>query len=523
MAKHRLPKKQRARRTALASLAALGLSGALVLGQATNTTALLTLTSTVVGIGGLYDTTGANVPAKLDHTVVPGGYAYHPIDYPANANLSASRDTAVPVLNTYLFSDAAKAEPILIVAGYSEGTLAAEQEKRNLQNLSEDAAPSTNQLSFVMIGSPFAANGGIYGRFPGISIPFVTDAMGAAQPSRYDTTYDTLEYDTYGDFPAYFNPLALLNTALGIRYAHPDGAYDPIDPATAPQYVTTTDNPGGGHDTYVLYYNSQLPLLGPLRELSSMTGTTAFTEPFISAVEPLLRVMVDMAYTDRVNADPTAAVPFSLITPPQKFIEALAAIPGALAQGVTNLLSLGHATVTPPNPIGNLQEGAAVTPQVQSSPARLALVATPAQDAAAEKHSTATTPDPTPAATPTVDTAPSSTADPAPKPDPATSSPEPTSTPVANDLHPTVTSDGNKFTPGTDGTPARSTPSGGTATDPVETTPTSTTTTATTPAPTDTKPADTKPADTKPDTTPTDTKPTGGTASGAGSQGAAAA
>ncbi len=168
-----------------------------------------------------------------------------------------------------------------------------------------------------MIASPFAANGGIFSRFPGIGIPGITTGMGAAQPSRYDTTYSAIMYDTYADFPAYFNPISLLNSALSIRYGHPDAFYDPIDPAISYAYVTNVDDNGAaGKDRYVQYYNPHLPLFGPLRELASLTQTSAFAEPLISAIEPLIRVLVDMSYTDRANANPAAAVPFSFITPP---------------------------------------------------------------------------------------------------------------------------------------------------------------------------------------------------------------
>lgn len=451
-----MPKKLRTCRAVLAGLAAAGLSGALVIGHATNTTAMVQLTNTVIGIGGRGDPLSARVPAKLSSTVVPTDYDYFPVLYPASVALDNSRDIAVPLVHKYV-TDTGRNEAHLIVAGYSLGTLAAEQEKRNLQKLPAASAPAVGQLTFVMIASPFAANGGIFNRFPGWGIPFVTAGMGATEPSRYDTTFSALMYDTYADFPAYFNPLSLLNAALSIRYGHPDEYYDQIEPATSYAYVTNVeDNGAGGDDRYLLYYNPHLPLLGPLRELASLTGTSGLVEPLLGAVEPLLRVLVDMGYTDRVNANPTASVPFSLITPPQKIIEALAAVPGALAQGAANLMSGGHAASTPPNPIGNLQPKPTMPPvaaQVQSARARVAL-APPEADAPSA--------DPTPSASP---------------------SPPPTVSPnsAEDGLHPTVTNHGNKFAPGSDGTAAEASASdGGTPASPPKTTPPKTTTAATT-------------------------------------------
>jgi hypothetical protein len=458
----------------LAGMAAAGLSGALVLGHATNTTAMVQLANTVIGIGGQGDPTSAHVPAKLSGTVVPtiDDYHYFPVHYPASVALDSSRDVAVPIVHEYL-TNTGKNETHLIVAGYSLGTMAAEQERRNLQALNAADAPSRDQLTFVMIASPFAGNGGIFGRFPGLGIPGVTSGMGAAQPSRYDTTYSAIMYDTYADFPAYFNPLSLLNSALSIRYGHPDAFYDPIDPATSYAYLTKVDDPvTGSKDRYILYYNPHLPLLGPLRELASLTQTSAIAEPMISAFEPLLRVLVDMSYTDRVNANPSASVPFSFITPPVKFVEALAAMPGALAQGVANSTSGGHATVTPPNPIGNLVPVPVVplaSPEVPGSQARIALAPAPEQDVPKLKL------DETPVKPP------SSTA--------PTTSPVTVSTSSSDGRHPTLTSDGNKFAPGTDGATSVST-----TTTTTTTTTTSTTTSVTPPAPTAPDPTPVEPA-----------------------------
>ena len=83
------------------------------------------------------------------------------------------------------------------------------------------------------------------------------------------------------------------------------------------------DNAAGGKDTYILYLNPQLPLLGPIRELSSIRGLTPITEPILGAIEPLLRLVVDMAYTDRTYENAEVHTRFSLITPPDKIIEAL--------------------------------------------------------------------------------------------------------------------------------------------------------------------------------------------------------
>jgi hypothetical protein len=470
MAKHQIPKKRRARKAALACAAAAGISGALVLGHATNTTAanfLVQLSNTVIGAGGQGDPTGIRVPDKLNRTVVPEGFDYYAVQYPATINLQASRDVGVPIMHTAI-ADRSD-EDVLIVAAYSAGALISERVRRDLQALDPAEAPSPDQLRFLQIASPFAGNGGIYARFPGIGIPFITDPMGAGQPTRYDTEYHVLMYDTYGDFPAYFNPLSIANSLLAIRYGHPDAFYDSLVPGTSPAYVTTVHNTAGGEDTYVLYYNPHLPLLGPVRELAGLVFLTPFTEPVLGAVEPLLRLLVDMGYTDRVNANPATPTPFSFITPTGKILEALFGVPGALTQGATNLVNGGQAPTTLPDPLGNLVPAAPpVADTGSSSAAQLATVPDVEPEPEQELQPTAT-------ATPPASSPPAASA--------AASTPTPTAKPAGDGLHPTLTSDGNKVTPGeqTDTTPTTTGTGGATTT---------TTTTTTETDPTETDPAD---------------------------------
>jgi diacyltrehalose acyltransferase len=452
VAKHRRPKRRLARQAILTGAAAVGVSSALVLGHATNNDVMVQLTNLVIGSGGLGDTTGVRVPNKLDGKAVPAGFGYVGSFYPAGLDLGASRDAGVPILHQAILS--ANNGQLVIGMGYSEGTLVIEQERRNLQAIDPaSSAPSNTTLGFVQIASPFPPNGGIFGRFPGIGIPLLIDGMGPGAATRYDTTYITNEYDPYGDFPAYFNPLTLLNTALGLRYAHPDEQYDPIVPGTTPAISTTVTNSAGGHDTYVLFYNPHLPLLGPLRDLAASIGLTPFTEPLLSAIEPLLRVAVDMGYTDRQNLNPGALTPFSLFTPPAKILEALGQIPGALNQGVNNLLNGGQQAISPLSQPNALSVSAASVPEVGSvdvSASRMAITSAPEQVQAADDAKDAKDAETSsPPATPPAAAASDSTVKPKPKP---------SSTPsesTGDGLHPTVTADGNKVTPGgSPGTPA---------------------------------------------------------------------
>jgi hypothetical protein len=103
-----------------------------------------------------------------------------------------------------------------------------------------------------------------------------------------------------------------------------------------PPLTKTVHNSGGGSDTYVFLPVEHLQLLQPLRDMSADAGLAHVTEPFLAAVEPALRVLVDMGYTDRQNLHPEEHVPFSLITPPRKFVEAANDMPEAIRQGFEN-------------------------------------------------------------------------------------------------------------------------------------------------------------------------------------------
>jgi hypothetical protein len=318
-----------------ALFAALAMAIALTLSQIPETPLhdlLPRLLNTVIGIGGRGDPTAANIPPKLRGAVIPKDYRYVPLSYPASLDMVGSVRTGMPPLHQLVTTTPGK----VIVVSYSEGSLLAEQEKRDLRGGA--GAPKPEDLSFVEIAAPFIPNGGIFARFPGIGIPFLIPGMGAAQPSVYDTTYVTNEYDTYADFPAYFNPLALLNSLAAVAYAHPDAHYDNDDITSAGNYTKVVENAAGGTDTYILIPTEHLPLLAPIRQVAAALGVAEPTERLLGAVEPVLKVMVDMAYTDRKNLNPEVQQPFSMVTPPHKVAEALADTPRALRQGLDNLL-----------------------------------------------------------------------------------------------------------------------------------------------------------------------------------------
>ena len=367
-AKQTIRKRRRSPSVLLLSITAAAVSTVLVFGHATNNTAdnsqVQLAAAATIGIGGRGDPAAAKVPNKLNRHVVPFGDTfphYIPVSYPAGFDIDNSVAAGVPVLDQTIrdnsnqsCGDPAVTCPFLLVVGYSEGALVAERVRRELEP-AVGGAPPADGLRFVMIASPNLPNGGIFSRFPGLKIPFLVTSNGAAQPSPYGTTYVTNEYDPYADFPAYFNPLSLVNSLFALAYAHPDQYYDNIDfdpltnTGTTPVLVKTVTHTTDGHvttDRYVFVPAAHLPLLAPARQIFGALGLTPLTEPVLAAIEPVLRLLVDMGYTDRQNLNPEVPVGFSLITPPARIIETIAQVPGALGQGVNNLTTGGESVPT---------------------------------------------------------------------------------------------------------------------------------------------------------------------------------
>ncbi|AMU22801.1 PE-PPE domain-containing protein [Mycobacteroides abscessus] len=301
-----------------------------------------TLASYVIGIGGNNDGASANIPHKLG-----GAYSvdYHPVAYPGAiwpvSGLTAPTfKTSVAQGHNNLNDEivAAGNQPITIV-GYSLGAVVVSKSHSDLQQQYPDGNPN---IQFVLMGSANTPNGGIFARFPWLKIPLADiESNGAWEPDQFKTKVINTEYDTYGDFPAYFNPLALANSIAAIRYAHPDAYYDRIDPAA----LDDPDNPNvvksvQGNTTYYLVRAEHLPLLQPLRDLTNPIGASFV----LDAIEPTLRVFIDMAY-DR-DTSPGTTAQFSFFTPPKNIVDAFNKLPTAIAEGAHNVEN-GLADATP--------------------------------------------------------------------------------------------------------------------------------------------------------------------------------
>lgn len=307
----------------------------------------------------------------------------------------------------------AQGDTPIIVVGYSEGAVAASHEVSAL-------GPSSN-VSFVLIADAERPNGGILARLPaGTYIPLLGITGGSATSSTgAPVVMVTQQYDGIADAPAYpLNVVADANAVLGFYYLH--GNYYPVDPNGAGTVVTTSPN-GNMTDILVLAPQGDLPLFMPLAQ-------AGVPQPILVALDPAVRAIIETGY-DRTSdpsqqvsfalLPPVSALPgdiqtvvvgfvttaqllpgavaasvpgapallmvaplqtispgsslptqFSLITPPAKIGDALAAMPGAKQQGENNFLT-GSASVPQQQSIlnGPTDLVADTAPALQTPPA----------------------------------------------------------------------------------------------------------------------------------------------------------
>jgi hypothetical protein len=344
-------------RRSVAGTAAVAASCVLITPVALNSpTIAATLTNYVIGVGGNNDPTSGNINHKLDGQYGDAhGVQYLAAIWPVSGLTAPTFAQSVNDGNGKLGQAISGANSPdtptdhVVVVGYSLGAVVTNKQRKQLET--DPTAPKN--IEFVLIANANKPNGGIFARFPWLYVPFADiQSTGAMGPDQFTTTDITREYDTYGDFPAYFNPFSLANAAAAVVYVHPDANYDNIDMSqysdanavthetngdtTTYHYAdgttkTVVDQPGKATTTYYVVHTDHLPLLMPARQAADALG---LPQGGIDAVEPVLRVLVDMGYDRTTN--PATPTQFSLFTPPQKFVEAAAAMPGAVQQGVNN-------------------------------------------------------------------------------------------------------------------------------------------------------------------------------------------
>ncbi|HUH72609.1 MAG TPA: PE-PPE domain-containing protein [Mycobacterium sp.] len=177
-----------------------------------------------------------------------------------------------------------------VVFGYSQSATIATLEERYLMTLPADQRPSTDQLSFVLVGNPDRPDGGFLERFDGI---FIQDLgftfFGATPVNAYPTTDIAIEYDGAADFPQYpLDIFADANALAGFIFLHPQYSY--LTPGQVASGVVEPVSPADTQTTYILIPTQNLPLLDSVRAIPFVGN------PLADLVQPDLKVLVDLGY-----------------------------------------------------------------------------------------------------------------------------------------------------------------------------------------------------------------------------------
>jgi len=206
---------------------------------------------------------------------------------------------------------------------------------------STSARPTQTDQALVFLQNPVRPNGGLMSRFPDISeaLGFNPTMPAAGKYTSADgkvalvtSTIDaTWAYDPIGDFPAVFNLTAIANSfAAGLPLNLLGGLADPgyVISDAAGNEVKVDDvginlavllqlggilsgllGPLEGKGFYATIVPEQLPILTPLRlpglginaVLGALNSPYLLGNPVADALEPALRILVNIAYDDVVT------------------------------------------------------------------------------------------------------------------------------------------------------------------------------------------------------------------------------
>lgn len=253
----------------------------------------------------------------------------------------------------------------VVVFGYSQSGRISTLTMRDLQAGKVTLPPGT-QLSFVLVGSTSRPNGGLWERLAGLHVPILDVTFDGATPtSPYKVTDIAFQYDGAADAPMY--PIDLLsdvNALLGFYYLH--GTYPGIDPAdsspppgglpdglTVAQLQGAEQNPENietfGDTTYVTIPTATLPIVRPLLDLASVTGTSLLIVPLVDLIQPTLRTLIEVGYGRGIGYGvPTT---FQLV-PPVNPVTLTADLVSDVGEGVSDALgNLGNTTPVPLPPL----------------------------------------------------------------------------------------------------------------------------------------------------------------------------
>jgi PE-PPE domain/PE family len=176
----------------------------------------------------------------------------------------------------------------IAVLGYSQSAIIASMAMPQL--LAQGYSP--DQINFTLLGDISNPNGGLFPRFPGLSIPSLGITFGTATPSNdFPTTIWTQEYDGFADYPQYpIDVLSDLNALAGIIYVH--GTYPTLTTAQLDSAIPLSQSGAPSMTTYYMIPTENLPLLDPVRAIPLIGN------PLADLLQPDLKYLVNWGYGD---------------------------------------------------------------------------------------------------------------------------------------------------------------------------------------------------------------------------------
>jgi pimeloyl-ACP methyl ester carboxylesterase len=284
---------------------------------------------------------------------VAGG-SYEKIDYPASFWPVSGGGLSDPTFDQSVAQGLSeldgKPQTGDVIYGFSQGAVVASEYK---------AQHPDQDVTYVLVENPDRPNGGILERFNGVSIPILGITFNGATPNTGPTGPHTVDisrqYDGWSDFPTYpLNVLATANAIAGIYYLHGKTQSD----VTAEQ-VAAAKNSGDPmyyqNDTatnteYYLIPTDELPLLMPFNGI--------VPKPILDAIDPPLRVLVELGYDRTDYGTPTPAGIAPVVNPITVATDLVSATTEGVAKGLNES---GSSTLS--GVAGPIQLRQAVVPQ----------------------------------------------------------------------------------------------------------------------------------------------------------------
>jgi hypothetical protein len=230
--------------------------------------------------------TNFNTGANLLLSPVTTAEGLYPFTGTKDLTLDISLARGVTSLNNAINAAIAPGTGTVAVLGYSQSSIISSMVMPQL--LAQHYLPS--QINFTLLGDPSNPNGGLFARFPGLSLPSIGATLGLATPSNdFPTTIWSLEYDGFADFPQY--PIdfpADLNALAGIVLVH--GTYPTLTPTQIGSAVTLGQSGNPSMTTYNMIPTPNLPLLDPLRIIPGIGN------PLADLIQPDLKAIINWGY-----------------------------------------------------------------------------------------------------------------------------------------------------------------------------------------------------------------------------------